>query len=265
MVKLIDGKLIAEKIKDDLFQKIFVLEGPRPNLAIILVGDRSDSKLYVSLKEKEGKKVGIDTHLYNLFQETSEEELLEVINFLNEDKLIDGILLQLPLPSKFNTDKIISAINPLKDVDGFHPDHPDYIVSPVIAAIQTCLEEVNILDKDKTVSIFYNSEVFADNLKKMLTAKKYKILPNKDSNKAGVIISAMGEPKKIKEEHIKPGAVLIDVGITKVDDKVFGDVDFLSVKDKASYLTPVPGGIGPMTIALLFKNVWEVFVRKQTN
>lgn len=263
MVKFIDGKAIAEKIKDDLTKKIFAFKGSRPNLAIILVGNREDSKLYVSLKEREGKKVGIDTHLYNLSHETSEDELLEVINFLNNDELIDGILIQLPLPAKFNTDKIIAAINPLKDVDGFHPKHPDYIVSPVVAAVQACLDEVNVSEKDKVVSIFYNSEVFADNLKKMLIAKKYKILPNKDSNQASVVVSALGQPKKINKNNIKSGAILIDIGITKIDGRVYGDIDFLSVKDIASYLTPVPGGIGPMTIAFLFKNVWEVFIRKQ--
>lgn len=262
MIKLIDGKAIAEKIKDDLTKKIFALKGPRPNLAIILVGDREDSKLYVSLKEKEGKRVGIDTHLYNLSQDVSENELLEVINFLNNDRFIDGILVQLPLPAQFNTNKIIATINPLKDVDGFHPKHPDYIVSPVVAAVQACLDEV-ILKQDKSVSIFYNSEVFADNLKKMLVNRNYKILPNKYSAKASVIISALGQPKKINKDYIKPKAVLIDIGITKVNEKVYGDVDFLSVKDKASYLTPVPGGIGPMTIAFLFKNVWEAFIRKK--
>jgi methylenetetrahydrofolate dehydrogenase (NADP+)/methenyltetrahydrofolate cyclohydrolase len=265
MLKLIDGKSIAEKIKDELFQKIITLKGVRPNLAIIVVGEREDSKLYVSLKEREGRKVGIDTHIYRLSNTSSEQELLEVINFLNNDSLIDGILLQLPLPPQFNTNKIIASISPLKDVDGFHPQHPDYIVSPVIAAVQSCLTEAKISDNEKTVSIFYNSEVFLANLQKLLISQNYIILPTKDSNQAKVIISALGEPKKITESMIKEGAVLIDIGITKIDDKVYGDVDFDSVKDKASYLTPVPGGIGPMTIAFLFKNVWEVFIRKQVN
>ncbi len=265
MIQLIDGKAIAEKIKDDVFSKIFALKGPRPNLAIVLVGERPDSQLYVNLKEKEAKKVGIDTHIYRLSSSVTEDSLLEVINFLNNDALIDGILLQLPLPAHLDTDKIIAAINPLKDVDGFHPQHPNYIVSPVIAAVKACLLEAKILETDKTVSIFYHSEVFVTSLKKSLTALNYTILPTQDSAQAKVIISALGEPNKIKSTHIKEGAVLIDIGITKVENKVCGDVDFESIKDKASYLTPVPGGIGPMTIAFLFQNVWEVFIRKQTN
>jgi len=122
MSQLIDGKKIAEKIKDNLTQEIFKLK-VRPNLAIVLLKGRNDSELYVTLKEKEAKKVGIDTHLYKMANETSEKELLETIRFLNKDELIDGILVQLPLPKNINTDKIIEAISPEKDVDGFHPDN----------------------------------------------------------------------------------------------------------------------------------------------
>lgn len=262
MVQKINGRAIAEKVKDEIVQEIYKLNGPRPNLAIILVGEREDSKLYVSLKEKEGKKIGVDTHLYKLAEDSSEKELLEVINFLNQDKLVDGILIQLPLPEKFDTDKIIAALNPQKDADGFHPAHPSYVMSPVLASVLACLEEIKFDFKNKTACVLYNSEIFGLSVKKILEDKGLRVGLKEKSEEADLLISALGKPHFIKKENIKEGAVIIDIGITKVDDKVLGDVDYDDVEDKASYITPVPGGIGPMTIAFLFKNVWEIFKRR---
>jgi len=262
MVQLIDGKKIAERIKTDIAQAILKFNGPRPNLAIILVGEREDSQLYVSLKEREGKRVGVDTHLYKLDKDVAEEELLQTINFLNSDPLMDGILVQLPLPEKFNTDKIIAALNPQKDVDGFHPAHPAYILSPVLASIQACLEEIKFKPTGKTAGVLYNSEIFGLNVKQLLENLGLVVSLKKNSDKADLLISALGQAQIIKKENIKTGAVVIDVGITKVNGQVYGDVDFVDVKDKASYITPVPGGIGPLTIAFLFKNVLEIFKRK---
>jgi len=262
MVKLIDGKKIAEKIKDEITQEVFSLKGVRPNLAIILVGEREDSKLYVSLKEKEGKKIGIDTHLYSLESDTSEKDLLQVIEFLNQDNLIDGILIQLPLPKKFNTDKIISAINPEKDVDGFHPRKPDYIKSPVLLSVLACLDEIKMKGDKKAACILRNSEVFEQGIIKDLKGRGFSFCEKNESYKADLLITALGSPHVIKRNMIKEGAVIVDIGITKKDKKVYGDVDFDDVKDKAGYITPVPGGIGPMTIAFLFKNVLEIFKRK---
>ncbi len=263
MVKLINGKKIAEKIKDKVAKNIFELKGLRPNSAIILVGERADSQLYVSLKEKEGQKVGVDTHTYRLPEDISEQELLDVIGFLNKDASIDGILVQLPLPEKFDTDKVIAAIDPLKDVDGFHPLHPEYIVSPVMASILACLEDIKFSPAGKTACVLYNSEVFGKNVKDILEKKGMKVVLKDGSEQADVLVTALGEPHKIKKEMIKDGAVIIDIGITKKDDQVLGDVDFEDVKDKAGFITPVPGGIGPMTIAFLFKNVWEIFSRRK--
>lgn len=260
MVKNIDGKAIAEKIKDGIAQAIYYLNGLRPNLAIILVGEREDSKLYVSLKQSEGKKVGVDTHLYEFAEETTEEELLKVIEFLNKDELIDGILVQLPLPTHFDTDKIIAALDPKKDVDGFHVDHPDYIVSPVLASIDACLEEIKFESKGKTACIFHNSEIFGLSVKKILEDKGMKIVLKEESDQADLIVTALGKPHFIKKEMIKDKVVIIDIGITKQDGKVLGDVDYEDVKEKASYITPVPGGIGPMTIAFLFKNALAAFI-----
>lgn len=263
MTEIIDGRRLAEKIKDKITQEIYRFNGLRPNLAIILVGEREDSKLYVSLKEKEGRKVGVDTHLYRLPETVSEKELAETIEFLNNDPLIDSILIQLPLPPNLNTDGVINQIDPRKDADGFHPRHPEYIVSPVLASVRACLEETKISFAGKKAKILYNSEVFGDGLKKMLKEFNIDILPDDSREEADLLISALGKPHFVKAEMIKPKAVVIDIGITKVEGHVLGDVDFESVKDKVAYVTPVPGGIGPMTIAFLFQNVLEIFKRRK--
>ncbi|MFA5000525.1 MAG: bifunctional 5,10-methylenetetrahydrofolate dehydrogenase/5,10-methenyltetrahydrofolate cyclohydrolase [Patescibacteria group bacterium] len=263
MVQKINGQAIAEKIKDKIAKEIHNFNGPRPNLAIILVGEREDSKLYVSLKEREGKKVGVDTHLYKLGADVPEPELLEVIDFLNKDETVDGILIQLPLPEKFNTDKIIAALNPEKDVDGFHPEHPDYIISPVLAAIDACLTNINFAPVGKMATVLYNSEVFGQEIRALLEAKGMKVNLKTKSEEADLLVTALGEPQKVKAAVIKKEAVIIDIGISGVNGQVFGDVDFKDIKDKASFITPVPGGIGPMTIAFLFKNVLEIFKRRK--
>jgi len=261
MVKLIDGKAIAERIKDEVAATIHELNGPRPNLAIILVGEREDSKIYVALKQREGVKVGVDTHLYKFEADISEEELLATIKFLNQDATIDGILIQLPLPKKFNTDKIIEALNPDKDVDGFHPQHPAYLVSPVLASVVACLEEIKMTGVGKIACALYNSDVFGRGIEETLIEHGFKICSREDISQADLIVSALGEPHKIKKEMVKDGVVIIDIGISKVGEDVLGDADFEDLKTKASYITPVPGGIGPMTVAFLFKNVLEILNR----
>lgn len=261
MIKKIDGKKIAERVKDEIAQEIYYFKGLRPNLAIILVGERPDSKMYVSLKEREAKKVGVDTHIYRLDADINEDELLKVISFLNNDELVDGILVQLPLPAKFNTNKIIESIDPEKDVDGFHLAHPDYILSPVLASIKICLEEVKFKVADKSACVLYNSEIFGTSVKDLIKELGIKNICAK-SEEADLLITALGKPNFIKAENIKEGAVMIDIGITQVGEEVLGDVDFNSVKDRGSYITPVPGGIGPLTVAFLFKNVLTIFKKR---
>lgn len=262
MVKKIDGQAIALRVREKIAREIAKYNGTRPNLAIILVGEREDSKIYASLKEKLGRTTGIDTHLYKLDADTPESELLKTIKFLNEDQLIDGILVQLPLPDNFDTDKVINALDPKKDCDGFHPEHPNYIVSPVLAAVKACLEEINFIAQGKKVSLLYNSDIFGQGLKKLLTDEGAMIVSKEKKAEADLIISALGQPQSLKKEDIKSGAVLIDIGITKVDGQVLGDFDFADIKNKAAYITPVPGGIGPLTIAFLFNNVLEIFKRR---
>lgn len=265
-MNLIDGRKIAEKIKDKIALEVYNLNGDRPNLAIIIVGDKEDSKLYVSLKERESKKVGIDTNVYRFDKDVEEAELLDVIDFLNNDQLVDGMLIQLPLPDKFNTDKIIEAINPLKDVDGFHPERPEYIISPVLLAVRNSLAETGVDPLHKKTCLLYNSSVFGNELKEfMITLGFTDFVDKEDSNQADIIISAIAKPHSIKEENIKKDAILIDISTVKKEKKVLGDVDMESVKDKASFVTPVPGGIGPMTIAFLLENVLKTYKKRIEN
>jgi len=256
-----------------LVKKIVKLNGKRPNLAIVLIGEREDSMLYVKLKEKEAKKVGIDTHLYKCSESTTEKEIIETIKYLNKDKIINGILIQLPLPKKFNTDKIIREINPNKDVDCFHPDNlkklnkNNKIISPVFSVVLYILNDINYNFKNKNICIISNSFIFGNNLAKILKQKSVNITVVKFNDKnlqkitkqADILISAIGKPKVIKKEFIKKGAIIIDIGIYKKGKKVYGDVDFNSVNKKASYISPVPRGVGPITIAMLFKNTFELY------
>ncbi len=274
MDKIINGKKIATAIKDELAQEIYNLNGVRPNLAIILVGNRADSELYVGLKQKQAKTVGIDTHLYKINKEAKEKEILDTIDFLNKDDLIDGILVQLPLPEGMNSNKIVNRIKVEKDVDGFHKTNLDNvnkengILSPVFLAILASLKDINLDLKSKKVVILYNSDIFGKTLEKLLINKgaivqaiqQKKIERNKNKIKeADIIITVIGKAKFIKKTAIKNKAVIIDVGINKEGDKVYGDADIKSVLEKVSYITPVPGGIGPITIAMLFKNTLQVF------
>lgn len=280
MVKIIDGRALAEKIKDELVEEIVKLgDNKRPNLAIILVGDREDSRLYVDLKEKEAKKVGIDTHIYKCAADINEREIFEMINCLNKDDLIDAILVQLPLPKNFDTDGIILAIDKAKDVDRFHPDNlkvlfetcdHDHVLPPVFKAVLEILKSIDYKIKGSRVCVAANSDIFGKSLIKTLACLGAECelakLGEKDfakkSARADVLISAIGKKNYIKKEMIKKDAVVIDIGITKEADKIYGDVDFKDVKEKAGYITPVPGGVGPMTIAMLFKNTLDLYKEK---
>ncbi len=258
-MKIIDGHKIADKVKDSLAKKIFQYRQLRPNLAIILVGQREDSSLYVKLKERAAKEVGIDTNLYKLDEAAKEEEICLVIDYLNKDEQIDAILLQLPLPKNLNTQKIINRISIHKEVDGLSSK---VLASPVVSAIKASLSRIKF-SKQQTACLLYKSEKFGESIKKMLISDfAVNILSNKSLKQADLVISALGKPYSIKNEDIKSGAVLIDVGISKLKGKVVGDFDIKSLKDKPSYITPVPGGIGPMTIAFLLQNVWQLYCLK---
>jgi methylenetetrahydrofolate dehydrogenase (NADP+)/methenyltetrahydrofolate cyclohydrolase len=292
MGKFIDGRKLAEKIKDNIVKEIIrlgsqskltqaqnIIRMPRPNLAIIMVGQRPDSALYAELKIKEAKKVGIDTHLYKCDAQINEREIFSLIECLNQDNSIDAILVQLPLPTGFDTDGIIRAINPTKDVDCFHPDNLKIlfktcrhkaVIPPVFMAVLEIFKSINYNLTGQKICLVVNSDIFGRGLAKILTCKGAYIDLIKPHSKnlddqtkvADVLITAVGQKHFIKKNMVKNGVVVIDIGITREGKKVYGDVD-PTVRDKASYLTPVPGGIGPLTIAMLFKNTLALYKKRR--
>lgn len=296
---IIDGKLLADKIKDEIVREIVQINyglekaaWQRPNLAIILIGDREDSRLYVEMKEREAKRVGIDTHIYRCAADTPEREIFEMIDYLNKDELIDAILIQLPLPDGFDTDGLILAIDPAKDVDGFHPDNTEIILKyceneqtcppelqrrrvmpPVLASVLEMLKSINCDLAGKQACVIANSDIFGQSLAKVLECRGAKTIISKaddedlknKTKKVDILISAVGRKNLISAEAVKSGAIVIDIGITKEGKKICGDIDFENVKKIAGYITPVPGGVGPMTIAMLFKNTLELYKHGKKN
>ena len=280
MVKIIDGKKLAEDINNQTVLEVQTLPR-RPNLAIIIVGDNPDSDLYVSKKEKKAKEVGVDTHTYKCEQDIGQGKLLETIDWLNQDDMIDGIMVQLPLPKDgdYNTDEIIKRIRPDKDVDRFHPENikpiretcsDKHIMPPVFGVVLEMLKSISIELEDTKVTILSKSEIFGGSLAKALECKGAKTTVcsaddpevSEKSRGADILIPVIGKPKFVKGDMIKEDVVIIDVGITREMGSVYGDVDFEDVKDKAGYISPVPGGVGPMTVALTLRNTLELYKRR---
>lgn len=273
MAKIIDGKILAQKIQQSLSEEIHK-NNLHPELAVVLVGNDPASRLYVNLKKKACQSVGIEFHEYLLEEETSEKQILEVINFLNKDEKVDAILIQLPLPKHLETNKIISAIDPRKDVDGFHPANIKKLLAGqsdfvpglplgIIKLLEATEENLN----DKSAVIVAKNDVFFQPLTRVLANKKIKAKlvdpKNPDLEKicsqADILIVAVGQAFFIKEAAIKKDAIVIDVGTNKISDgHVVGDVDYSAVFDKASHITPVPGGVGPMTVAMLLHNTVQL-------
>ncbi len=271
MNKIIDGKKIASLILEDLKKEIE--KSKKPGLAFILVGENTASKTYVNMKKKACEKVGIRSYDYE-FEKISEKDLLDLIHKLNHDTAIDGILVQMPLPSYINSIKIINAIDPKKDVDGFHPlnmgklllGESDGFFPCTPLGIKTLFEKASIEVEGKHVVIIGRSNLVGKPLALMLVQKQKganatvtlahgntKNL-SKITKEADILISAVGKPALVNRQMIKNDVVIIDVGISKVDGKIVGDVDFENVYPIVSRITPVPGGVGPMTIAMLLKN-----------
>jgi len=257
-MKLIDGKKIADQILLEL-EKEIKTKKLKPCLAVILIGQDSASQLYLRKKEKAAQKIGLKIKKYNLAGQSSEKEILDLIDSLNQDDQVNGILVQLPLPSHLAADKIVQTIKPTKDVDGFIKG--SQFESPFISAIWQALVATGQELKDKKIVALVNSNIFGQALKLYLKGLQvdYQIGFNiefiEDLKKADIVITTLGQPKLIKGEMIKPGTILIDGGISMVDNKIVGDIDHESVKEKAAWLTPVPGGLGPLTVAFLLKNV----------
>ncbi|MCI7322959.1 MAG: bifunctional methylenetetrahydrofolate dehydrogenase/methenyltetrahydrofolate cyclohydrolase FolD [Lachnospiraceae bacterium] len=278
MAEKIDGKLISQQIKDELKEKVAALaaEGKTCALAVIQVGNDPASSVYVGNKKKACAYIGIESIAYELPEETSEQELLDIIDKLNKDPKVNGILCQLPLPSHINEDHVIHAISPEKDVDGFHPRNVGALVigekgfvSCTPAGIIQLLKRSNIEIAGKHCVVIGRSNIVGKPMALLLLRENatVTICHSRTQNlkeickEADILIVAIGKPKFINADYVKEGAVVIDVGIHRNEDnKLCGDVDFDSVEPKASYITPVPGGVGPMTIAMLMNNCVEAFM-----
>lgn len=254
-MKKIDGNNLAQKILNKVKKEIKKLPTP-PGLAVILVGNNPASKIYIKKKEKTCIEVGIHFEKF-IFEKTTNKKLLNLIKNLNRRDNINGILVQFPLPKYLEANEIIKAINIDKDVDGFLPKSK--VQPPTVSGILELIKSTKINLKNKTALILTNNEIFAKPLKKLLEKNGLKvrilIKPNAQKFNADIVISALGKPKFITANMIKNDTTIIDVGITRVGKKIYGDVDQESLKDKNVWLTPVPGGVGPMTVAMLIKNV----------
>lgn len=278
--QLINGKQTASDIEEKLKQTIADFPSA-PQLAIILVGNDEPSLIYVRNKQKAAAKIGLLSHLYHLDENISETELLKIIQQLNGDGSVNGIIVQLPLPKHLNTNRIINAISPLKDVDGFHPyntgllqnnEQPYFVAATplgIMKLIKTIVPELTgknvvligaslivgrplatlLLNQNCTVTITHAQ---TQNIKEL-------------TSKADILVAACGVAKLVKADWIKENSILIDVGINRDNGKLCGDIDFDDVKNKALAITPVPGGVGPMTIAMLLSNTVDAYLLQHSH
>jgi len=272
---IIDGKKVSKEVREELKPRVqnLIKQGLKPGLAVVLVGDDPASQVYVRNKEKACEKLGIYSLKHQMPASTNQTDLLQIVDQLNNDPAIHGILVQLPLPKHLNEKTILYHINPLKDVDGFHPYNlgrlmiGDPIFLPCTPwGVQELLSRYQIDVAGKNVVIVGRSNIVGKPLAMMLVQKAkaanatVTICHTGTNNlaqhtlMADVLIAAAGSPKMITGDMVREGAVVIDVGVNKVDDHLVGDVDFESVVNQASFITPVPGGVGPMTIAMLMAN-----------
>lgn len=270
--KILDGKDIARRIREDVKQEVAELKaqyGIIPGLAVIIVGDNPASQVYVRRKHQACLEMGIYSEVLCLPGQTSEAELLEQIDMLNKNPNIHGILVQLPLPKHIDTDRVINHIHPAKDVDGFHPINvgklcigQEELVSCTPYGIIKMLEMEGISLKGKNAVIIGRSNIVGKPMALLLLSRDATVTVCHSktqalaaiTSQADILIAAIGKPRFVTRDMVKQGAVVIDVGINRVDNKLIGDVDFEQVKEIASYITPVPGGVGPLTITMLLYN-----------
>ena len=265
---ILDGRALADKILNSVKRKVARIKKPL-TLAVILVGKSPASVAYVRMKKKSAEKVGIKFQKIDFPETISEKKLLAEIDKLNRDKKITGFIVQLPLPKKINELKIISAIDPAKDVDGFHPLNfgKGFLNMPALlpatpAGMMRLLDEYKIDLVGKEVVVIGRSNIVGKPMAVLLINRGATVTVcnrrTKDlaghTKKADIIIAAAGVPNLVKAGMVKKGVVVVDAGCAKVGDKLVGDVDFQQVKKKASFITPVPGGVGPMTVATLIEN-----------
>ena len=281
--KIIDGKEIAAQVRKEVAEKVAELKknGITPCLAVILVGENPASVSYVTGKQKALAEVGMADRSLHLPESTTEEELLKIINELNNDKTVHGILVQLPLPKHINEEKVILAINPKKDVDGFHPENVGNLVIGKKSflpctphGIIVLLQKMNIETNGKHAVVIGRSNIVGKPVAALLARKDVNCTVTmchtgtknmaEITRQADIIVVASGRPHTLTADMVKDGAVVIDVGVNRIPDagkksgfRLVGDCDFDDLKEKTSFITPVPGGVGPMTIAMLMQNTLE--------
>ena len=271
--RIIDGKAIAAELKDSIAERVKerVQQGLRvPGLAVILIGDDPASQVYVGNKRRDCERVGFHSVSHDLPSSTSEQDLLSLIDQLNDDPAIDGILVQLPLPDHINTDLVIERIRPDKDVDGFHPYNIGRLVQrvPVLRpctpkGVMTLLESTGEAIRGKNAVIVGASNIVGRPMTMELllagctttTCHRFTHDLDKVVSQAEILVVAVGKPGIVKGDWVKEGAIVIDVGINRMDDgRLCGDIEFDKASEKAGWITPVPGGVGPMTVATLLEN-----------
>ena len=278
---IIDGKKEAELLREEIKKEILEIKESKnkvPGLTVILIGNYTPSQIYVKNKEKNSKEVGMNSDVIKYSDDVTEKEILEKIKELNNDQNVSGILVQLPLPKQINKEKIINAIHPSKDVDGFNPVNVGNLSSGYKGLVPCtpmgCLMLIKKVEKNlsgKHAVIIGRSNLNGKPMAQLLLKENctVTIVHSKTKNlqqeclKADILVAAVGVPNLVKKDWVKKDAIVIDVGINKLNDKIVGDVEFDQVKDIAKAITPVPGGVGPMTIACLLKNTLECFKASQ--
>ena len=271
-MKILDGKSLSQKIKEEIKIEVENLsqKGVTPGLAVILVGDDPASSAYVSMKEKSCRETGIYSIVHKMPKDIDEDKILTTIKMMNDNPNIDGILVQLPLPPQIDTTKVLEAIDPKKDVDGFHPYNVGRLVTGLDSfAPCTPLGVIRLLDEYKIdvkgldVCVVGASNIVGKPMMNLLLNRFATVdichIYTKDlkahTKRADIVIVGVGKPNLITQDMVKEGVIIIDIGINRLESgKLVGDVDFENVSKKASFITPVPGGVGPMTIAMLLSN-----------
>jgi len=278
---IIDGKKEAELLREEIKKEILEIKESKnkvPSLTVILIGNYAPSQIYVKNKEKNSKEVGMNSNVIKYSDDVTEKEILDKIKELNNDQNISGILVQLPLPKQIDKEKIINAIHPSKDVDGFNPVNVGNLSSGYQGLVPCtpmgCLMLIKKVEKNlsgKHAVVIGRSNLNGKPMAQLLLKENctVTIVHSKTKNlqqeclKADILVAAVGVPNLVKKDWVKKDAIVIDVGINKLNDKIVGDVEFDQVKDIAKAITPVPGGVGPMTIACLLKNTLECFKASQ--
>jgi len=275
--QIIDGKKMAAEICEELAKKIKKLS-KAPHLAVVLVGNDEASLIYVRNKKRAAETIGMNCTVHHLSENVTQTELLELLDRLNNDKDINGIIVQMPLPEHIDANIVLEKINPEKDVDGFcpynmgllHSNSPKAIAPATPKAVLYMLNRTLGEIKGKNALIIGRSKIVGRPLASLLLnndctvaiGHRHSVDLQKFSKQADILVSACGVPQMVDDKWVKEGATVIDVGITRVNGKICGDVDFEKVVDKVEYITPVPGGVGPMTVAMLMENTFQAFERQ---